>query len=257
MMHWLKAKPDTRVRTRAGYTITEVLIVLAVSTAMFVAVVAVFSGRQARVEFTQAVRDFEARLNGIIGDVSNGFYDADFVCTVSGGAPNINLNQIGTTGTNEDCIFLGKTLEPRISEDGGKTSTIHTIVGRRLGDTGADVESYEDAKPAVVENGNIFTHSFQLEVTKIISLHNDMEIAALGFMNPVTGLQGASGGEALVQIRGGSRANIAGLERLNEGALVCLRGQNGQFAEIYVGTGNSQSAIYSVLDTTGEAPCNV
>ncbi len=275
MKRWLRlsqfAGGESRTSSQAGYTITEVMIVLAVSALMFVAIAVTFSGRQGRVEFNQAVRDYEGRLQSIMNEVAAGYYQSDYRCTLDGaGYPSISTGVAANAGTNEDCIFVGKVVVPDAAP--GTASVIETLIGRRLSLTGADVETLAEAQPVVVPTAaTSFTHSFGLQVREIQNLENNDPLFGLGFINrlsrgstPAGG--DVSGGEGLIRLYGLTSQALAGpndivdpaqMVLLPEGAVLCLAGQNGQFAEVTIGENNSQNTIFSVLDTaeSGEK-CN-
>lgn len=110
-----------RGRQANGYTIVEVLMFLAVSALLFVSTMAIFSGKQGETEFTQSARDFEVVLQGIANDVSTGYYanvasgpSGSLKCSVSGGSVQFGAaGGADTQGTNEACIFIGKTIQFR------------------------------------------------------------------------------------------------------------------------------------------------
>lgn len=92
-------------------------------------------GQQKKIQFAQAMRDVDSRINDVIGDVSTGFYPQQNVgCTVnnptnvgSSPAPSGSAAQ----GTNEPCIFIGKALQFSPSATNGEGLNILTVVGRR------------------------------------------------------------------------------------------------------------------------------
>lgn len=251
------AHGDAYSNPGAGYTITEVMIVLAVTSAMFAAVAIAFSGRQARVEFTQAVRNFEANLQTIISDVSTGYYHSTgFRCTVdASGVPSISAGATDGTGTNSGCMFVGKILNP--SSDSA-SSVIHTVVGRRSAGNSINVSSYTEANPVIVTGvDSTYNHSFQLNAYRIVPLDGGNEVYALGFMKPLSSLDASTGNRVLelygatgdTFASGNGQIDLDVLQKLSNGALICLRGQNGQRAEISVGEGGGQTTVFSTLDT--------
>lgn len=263
LVNGLLARGNAQSRPGAGYTITEVMVVLAVTTAMFVVIVMVFSGRQARVEFTQAVRNFEAKVQTAISDVATGYYRSDgYECVAdTPGAPIINTEASARTGTNSGCIFVGKILNPN-----NTSSVIHTVVGRRSVPGGLNVSSYAEARPVTVPVvDETYGHSFGLRVVRMVSLESNAQIYALGFMKPLSDLDASTGSRTLelygaMQAGGftsGTEINLNHFQKLPEGALICLRGQNGQLAEISIGAARGQTTVFSTLDTkpgSGE-PC--
>lgn len=270
MKRWLvlsqlaQAKKDRELV--AGYTITEAMIVLAVVTVMFAVIAVVFSGRQGRVEFTESVRNFEAKLQNIVSDVTNGYYNPNFDCRVStSGPPTINSG--GGSGSSGHCIFLGKFILP---VEGEKASTISTIVGRRVTEAGAEVQSLNEAhpvRPPMVDER--YSHSFQLEVRRIVMLDDPSKrMYGVGFLTELSRGVGVelSASEGVVRmytlsspslVASGNIVDLANLSRASEGVMFCLRGNNNQRAEIKVGTRDSQDTVFSELDTGNEpeSPC--
>jgi len=104
-------------RTPAGYTIIEVMIVLAVSGVMFLIAADFIGGKQETTTFTQGVNELAANLQNTIAQVSDGQYtDIDFTCTFTYGGQSSTLTILPSTaptgtdtqGTQSPCIFLGK-----------------------------------------------------------------------------------------------------------------------------------------------------
>jgi hypothetical protein len=99
-----------------GYTIVEVLIVLAVSGLMFVIAAVFISGKQARTAFTAGSNDFNASVQAVVSQVINGQYsDVDFVCKVNPSHTVINISDPSggpgeTQGTKADCVYIGKVM---------------------------------------------------------------------------------------------------------------------------------------------------
>ncbi len=282
MKRWLRllrpvhgSKPDVR---GAGYTMTEVMIVLAVTTALFVMIAIAFQGRQARVEFTQAVRNYEARLQNVISDVTKGYYQSSgFACSAGmSGPPSINSSAPQDPGTNSGCIFLGKVVASHEA-----SGDVLTVIGRRLvGAAGSpDVRNLEEARPLAVHDSvtnvditELLNHSYGLQVRKVLRLGDQTttNVAAFGFMNQLAGgVSSDAQGSRSVLLYGITDTMVAtptdtaaaliqnnGLVRLNDGILICLRGANGQRAEVTIGANNSQTAFTTVLDTENSGACS-
>jgi type II secretory pathway pseudopilin PulG len=98
-------------RQPLGYTIVEVLIVLAVSSFMFVIAANFINGKQARTAFTQGSNDVASNLQSVLDQVTDGhFSDVPITCTNTGSTLTIINNPSPSQGTNQDCVFLGKLL---------------------------------------------------------------------------------------------------------------------------------------------------
>jgi prepilin-type N-terminal cleavage/methylation domain-containing protein len=107
-------------KTPAGYTIIEVMIVLAVSGLMFIIASTFISGKQEATSFPQGVNELAANLQNTIVQVENGQYsDISLSCTFSGGLTTVGVGA-GSTSTNStsgdtqgqqpQCIYLGKVV---------------------------------------------------------------------------------------------------------------------------------------------------
>lgn len=236
----------------AGYTITEVMIVLAVTTLMFVAVVAAFAGRQGRTEFTQAVRNYEAQLQTTISEVANGVYDAtDCAGTASGVSFASNLPG--------SCIFVGKAYTIASNR---LSSNISTLVGRRqAGTPPVEVTAYTQTA-ATASAVQTYTHTFQLQLRRIVQPGNrGITYTAFGFIVPFAGSSDIStdqsAGSRQVELYALRRGLSfpGGLAKVPDGVTLCLLGQNGQRAELTIGAEGSDSLLVSNLDTPNEGDC--
>ena len=100
-------------KVAGGFTIVEVMVVLAVSGAMLFTAAALIDGRQAKTEFTTGIDDEQQQLQEIIGEAASGYYPNghDFKCTSPGNQPVSFLSGSQQQGTNAGCIFLGKLVQ--------------------------------------------------------------------------------------------------------------------------------------------------
>jgi len=90
----------------------EVLIVLAVTGALFISAVALITGRQGQTEFDTSIHEIQSEIQQTVTEVSNGFYPnlGNFTCTASISGPTISGGSTGQ-GSNTGCIFLGKAIQ--------------------------------------------------------------------------------------------------------------------------------------------------
>lgn len=252
MKSWLRlgqlALTGYKSKPGAGYTITEVLVVLAVTMAMFAAISVTLRGRTERTQFTHAVRDYEARLQSVITDVSNGNYASD--SADPGGDPNR--------------IFLGMM----IATD-AQANEVLTIQGKRsiTNVVGSDVQTLAEADPeAIVGVNSLFANSFGMEIDQVVRIGSGVEVAVFGFLNRLGG-SSLVGENSLIQLHGipgttvptsrtaaaSAIATPGSLVPIPEGILICLRGGNDQIARITVGANNSQTGIFSEILEEGDA----
>lgn len=196
-------------RVSAGYTIVEVMIFLAVSTALLVAGMKLVSGKQAQVDFDQTMRDTQSQIQSWIGDVSNGFTGGDpnqQYCSTSGsgGRPIIKAKPVGIGNIQPQCVFLGKAIQftdAKVSANQSSQIFVYSIFG-----AGLNPSNYADAMPtpAVGSNGGQvggadLTSSFSLGATQVTSVTSQpnptvKDSHLIGFFNSLSSDQSSSNG---------------------------------------------------------------
>jgi prepilin-type N-terminal cleavage/methylation domain-containing protein len=132
---------------RGGYTIVEVIIVLAISGALFAAAVTVFGGKQGRTQFTQAMQDVDSQIRSMVNDVGVSLYPeaGQYSCSISGSGRAVLTATPTGVATNGACIYLGEAFQADTSAGAGKIYS-YTVLGRRLS-SGNVVTSFSDANP--------------------------------------------------------------------------------------------------------------
>ncbi|HEY5442287.1 MAG TPA: prepilin-type N-terminal cleavage/methylation domain-containing protein [Candidatus Saccharimonadales bacterium] len=118
-------------RQPLGYTIIEVMIVLAVSGVMFLIAASFINGKQARSAFTAGVNDMASQIQDTVEQVTDGKYsDIPLSCSTGGG--NLTFPVGGAQGTNSDCVFLGKLFRFTTNSP---NYTLSSLAGKRsIGD---------------------------------------------------------------------------------------------------------------------------
>lgn len=136
-----------------GFTIVEVLIVLAVSGAILLSAIILVNGRQNKTAFTAAINDVQSQITQTINDVTNGYYpnSNNFVC--SNGTISVGNNG---QGTNQGCIFLGRAMQFAVQGTSPQQVEIYTIMGKQLTAGGEEASSYNasGSKVPVINNNN-------------------------------------------------------------------------------------------------------
>lgn len=96
-----------------GFTIVEVMIVLAISAVMLTSAIAVFSGRRESTDFTQAVYDLQSQIQSIAAGVSSQAVPGLQQFTCAPATINGVMRPALTTGsaTGQDCIYLGQAIQ--------------------------------------------------------------------------------------------------------------------------------------------------
>lgn len=127
-----------RSRMRAsprGFTIVEVLVVVAVTGALFVSVVLLVAGRQQKAQFEQAVNNVTAQIETAINEAQSGYPGGTVGCRNTG-------STYTATSPDSSCIFLGKAIQFTTDANERATMGIHTIVGKRDSTSVADAQPY-------------------------------------------------------------------------------------------------------------------
>jgi len=130
-----------------GFTIVEVVLVLAMTGFIFLIIVVTIRGRVASAQFVESVRDIEAYLELQYSELSSGIADGNLNnCTAGSSNLVFNANPTNNVGSGGECINMGKVLflyADKIAVD--------TLAGRRLdsGDlNGTDIELISTATPS-------------------------------------------------------------------------------------------------------------
>ncbi len=114
----------------SGYTIIEVLIVLAISSFMFVIASQFISGKAADTSFRTGVNEMASRIQDAIDQVNSGqFSDVNIKCQVIENIVTASLDNTGSQGTNSPCVFVGKYMS--FTND-SSTYTVDTLAGKRM-----------------------------------------------------------------------------------------------------------------------------
>jgi len=136
----------------SGFTIIEVLIVLAVTALLFLGAAALISGRASQTEFDQSSRDFQQQIQNAISQIESGKYNnTDENCTVSGASLSFSGNNGNTQGTDDTCIFIGSVLQFGLGSDQSGLETY--VLGGQRESNGSEVTGLSNALPTIVKTG--------------------------------------------------------------------------------------------------------
>jgi prepilin-type N-terminal cleavage/methylation domain-containing protein len=102
-----------RRKTSMGFTIVEVMIVLAVSSIILLSAITLVNGRQNQTEFTTGVNNLQQQLQQVINETASGYFPGvgGFTCQGAGGGPVTFSAGVNNQGTNQGCVFLGKAIQ--------------------------------------------------------------------------------------------------------------------------------------------------
>ena len=101
-------------RSNGGYTIVEIMIFLSVSAVIFIMATLVFQGQQGKTQFEQGMHDLASQLQLYVDQVSTTIFSgSQYSCSTQNSAGRAKLSSSGGTGTgtNQDCIFLGRAIQ--------------------------------------------------------------------------------------------------------------------------------------------------
>lgn len=136
-----------------GFTVIEVMIVLAVTGLLFVSAAALISGKQNQTAFSQSIRQIQSQIQQVINEVSVGYYPnlGNVQCNGAGGTVALT-NASGTgQGANAGCIFLGKAMQFQIDTSSPEVFNVYSIAGLQKGGVGGkESSSLSEAKPKVI-----------------------------------------------------------------------------------------------------------
>ncbi len=139
-----------------GYTITEVMIFLAVTSGIFAMVATTFNQRQKNTEFSTAAREVESQVQDIANDISTGYAASggNIRCVVTSGVPTITSDPTQQQGTNDQCILVGRVIHFVVGGSSGEFYDTYSVAGARRAGIGTanehDVVDYTEARPRAI-----------------------------------------------------------------------------------------------------------
>ncbi|HMT19266.1 MAG TPA: hypothetical protein PKD20_00530 [Candidatus Saccharibacteria bacterium] len=266
------------MRVKRGYTILEVMMFIAISAAIFTGAVRAIGGRQAQVQFSQAVREFEAKIRDVANDVVTGYYPANetVTCELSVGKSRIVKTNDASLGTNSGCIYIGKVLQ--FQPDGKKERMdIYTMAGLRYEDqielTPSTSIAKSDPVPVSLVTADEGFHDptssynllYGLQVKKVIRPSaSPVEYGAVAIMtnfgaSGVSDIQTAQIGGVVGSQLGQTKASVLTLldeltddparigdsgyleKNTSEGIVICLEDVSGKLASVSFGVSGNIS----------------
>ena len=192
-----------RARFRAGYTIVEVLVFLAISSALLVSALLIFNGQDKKTQFTQSVRELDNYIADVINDVDTGYYphNSDITCKLTGNPADPPLitdeKDNDGPGNNRECISIGKIIRFGTTE----AIEVYKVVGKRFNKNvdnfDVPVSTIDEAQPvAYVEpSGNKGAELAEIKwgtkVTKLFVNGNPVDYGAFGIFSSLSSFSGS------------------------------------------------------------------
>jgi type II secretory pathway pseudopilin PulG len=220
-------------RQPLGYTIVEVMIVLAVSGFMFIVAANFINGKQQKTAFTQGSNETGSKLQQSVDDVTDGHYsDVPLQCTISGSVLSANTSGVGTQGETPSCVFLGKLIRFYSPSGGQKdhygiysvaaarsiTSFPNNLVGAISGLTTQSIipqNLYVQDMTVVDASGGSHTNVFNIGFLQSVGNVNGAGVYLTGAQQPVQ--------LAFADTNSGNESVIAGMTiKPAKSATVCL-----------------------------------
>jgi prepilin-type N-terminal cleavage/methylation domain-containing protein len=138
-----------------GFTVVEVMLVLAISAIIFTGTVTIFRNGDRHVGFNQSASDLESKFRDYANQVSTGAFAGNaYQCQVNSSTfrPSLDTTVAAGGSSSQDCIYLGKAIQPI---PGSSDMYVYDVVGLRnihngATDTNLNVKTYADAKPEPV-----------------------------------------------------------------------------------------------------------
>lgn len=250
-------------KTPRGYTIVEVMIVLAVSGVMFFIAANFINGKQEKTAFTQGANTMASSIQDVIEQITDGQYsDVLLQCSWSGpGTPTNVSAAVGVTptqGTNSQCVFLGKIISFNdLTPD--QYQVISLAAGRTDAVSGV-TPTLADVDPSVITSLTDTQPTQQLlKVTDMTITDSSGAIHTNTYYN-IGFVQGLGTGDGVGSFKSGaqtlsmvysslspsglhnaSSATPVGLS-LAQSATICLSDDT-QTAKIVLGTNNNQLSV--------------
>lgn len=275
-----------KIKKSQGFTIVETMIFLAVSGFMFAAAAVFINGKQASVEFKQGMNNFNTQIQGAMDDVANNNYASggNFKCTPTGMGPSVTTIS-SAQGTNIGCDFVGKVIQFAPQDTNGTGYNVYTLAGNQYvgpdytnvnGDSNVSTTLAQAMPVAVDPLTEQNSTEFQLQITKVIAWDNNTpqkDVGAVGFFNSggsynsnnqlnsgaqnsgMINLYATNYGQPKAGIESDIKANLRNYSTANHPnpqVLICLKGGNGQYGSITIGS--SGGILTTDMNIDGSSP---
>lgn len=233
-----------------GYTIVEVMIVLAVSAVMFLVAANFINGKQEKAAFAQGSNDTGSKLQSIVEEVTDGHYsDVPLQCSISGSTLQVSTSGSGSQGENSNCVFMGKIVRFYDPNGGLKRTNygIYSIAADR------NIANFPDDLIGAVSGlttKSVIPQSLYVKKMSVVdtSNHSHNAIYNVGFLQGIGNVSGGgvylTGAQQQVQLvyantASSSESSIAGTTiQPAKSATICLTDEV-RYAEVLIGGSTS------------------
>lgn len=161
---------NTKNDQQTGFTIIEVMLYLAVVGLVFLIGINAVSGRSAKVQFTDSMRDLHGYITAQYSQFVSGVKPYDWGCEYTVAAtPAYEAPNVGPAVTSDgSCILFGKVFVFEAASDGPMADSAmvesYNLVARNVTDpadfgfVGCDTENFVCLDPTVIDSGAPLTH---------------------------------------------------------------------------------------------------
>lgn len=162
-----------KVALSAGFTILEVMFVLAISGIIFAAAISLFGSQTSETQFSQTLQDLNSEITAKLKEVNtnlSGVYQ-QFSCSVTkvSGRMQAVLSASGPQ-SNNDCIYLGRAF---FAPQDSSTLYTYAVLGNRQAyqnDTASGTANFfDDTNPVPAIGAINLTETYNLRSAKITS----------------------------------------------------------------------------------------
>lgn len=192
-----------------GFTIVEVLVVLAISIALLASSMLIIGGRQAKAQFTQSINDTKLQIDDVINNVASGYYasntSTNFTCDASGaGIPVIGSGGSTGQGSHIGCVFVGRALQFNVGGD-ASAMYVYNIIARQYNDyvNKTPVTSWAQAFPVLLSPSSTPGHGIGgVDTTEKRTLSYGLQIKTFSFNSSGGGVSVPDGDHKIVRTSG-------------------------------------------------------
>jgi prepilin-type N-terminal cleavage/methylation domain-containing protein len=179
-----------------GFTIIEVLVVLGLSSFLFVAAAMAMNGDQKQTEFDTGARQIYTQLQSLSSDVQNGLYNnSSIYCSDSSGSPVFSTGSQNIQGTNFGCVYVGKAIQFNPSAANSSFYYVYSLVGNQFSDTSLDPPpAFPISARVLASVGAGVSSSFPPQGTQVVSLPDQFTVSSVvysrnpkGVINDIVG----------------------------------------------------------------------
>lgn len=226
-------------RNRGGYTIIEVMVVIAITAALFLSALTLINGQQGDTQLSQVMQDLSSKMQNYVTQIKAGSYPGieAYGCTIDATSHRPILTVGGPSDSG--CVALGRAFE--VQPNTANSNIIHSyiVMGTRniysgASDTGVLATSIDSANPEPA--GKLISGSFSYVLiddytlgsgAKVLSSKSSgTEYDLVGIYNQLEGSIDSGGGNTVLSVRayaypGQSYPNQAVPQLKN-----CLEGQS-------------------------------